>query len=82
MNSEIGKWKKVYETHQEEFKVLTNKYENAMKEKMLMKLEKDRLLSKVENLETNLKQIEENAMIELKEKEEMAKRLKDKNKQA
>lgn len=31
-----------------------------MKEKMLMKLEKDRLIAKVENLDNNLKQIEEN----------------------
>jgi hypothetical protein len=29
----------------------SGKYENAMKEKMLMKLEKDRLAAKVENLE-------------------------------
>jgi hypothetical protein len=31
-----------------------------VKEKMLMKLEKDRLLAKVENLENNMRQIEEN----------------------
>jgi len=34
--------------------MLSTKYENAIKEKMLMKLEKDRLLAKVENLEANL----------------------------
>lgn len=42
---------------------------------MLMKLEKDRLMAKVENLENNLRQIDENNVIEKKEKEEMTKRL-------
>lgn len=37
------------------------KYENALKDKMLMKLEKDRLKAKVENLEFNLIQMEEEA---------------------
>ena len=32
----------------------STKYEAAMKEKMLMKLEKDRLIAKVENLEVTL----------------------------
>jgi len=36
---------------------LSSKYENAIKEKMLMKLEKDRLIAKVDNLESNLAQI-------------------------
>jgi len=35
------------------------KYEGALKEKMLMKLEKDRLSAKVDNLEFNLQQMEE-----------------------
>ena len=38
---------------------------------MLMKLEKDRLIAKVENLENNLKQIEENKAMDSKEKEEI-----------
>lgn len=42
---------------------------------MLMKLEKDRLIAKVENLENNLKQVEENEDMENKEKEELQKRL-------
>jgi len=33
----------------------SNKYETAVKEKMLMKLEKDRLVAKVENLEMSFK---------------------------
>jgi hypothetical protein len=40
-----------------------------------MKLEKDRLVAKVENLETNLRKIEENQILEKKEKEDMTKRL-------
>lgn len=36
-----------------------------------MKLEKDRLLAKVENLENNLRQIDENNVLEKKEKEEI-----------
>jgi hypothetical protein len=42
-----------------------------VKEKMLMKLEKDRLIARVDNLENNLKQIEENNELEVKEKEEI-----------
>lgn len=44
--------------------MLSTNYETAVKEKMLMKLEKDRLLAKVENLENNLRQIEENQVLE------------------
>ena len=33
----------------------SNKYEVALKEKMLMKLEKDRLAAKVESLDLSLK---------------------------
>lgn len=40
-----------------------------------MKLEKDRLLAKVENLENNMRQIEENQVLEKKEKEDIQKRL-------
>jgi hypothetical protein len=40
-----------------EYELYANKYEVAMKEKMLMKLEKDRLIAKVDNLELSLKQI-------------------------
>jgi predicted nuclease with TOPRIM domain len=48
--------KKTYEQYGGEYKELTNKYESTVKEKMLMKLEKDRLYAKVENLEAQLKQ--------------------------
>jgi hypothetical protein len=40
---------------------MSNKYESAIKEKMLMKLEKDRLAAKVENLESSLAQVKDDA---------------------
>jgi len=55
LNSDISKYKKSYEHNQEQFKTLSTNYETAVKEKMLMKLEKDRLLAKLDNLENNLK---------------------------
>ena len=54
MNNDIGKLKSKYEQYQDEFDALSNKYEAAIKEKMLMKLEKDRISAKLENLEANL----------------------------
>ena len=55
LNSDISKYKKSYEHNQEQFKTLSTNYETAVKEKMLMKLEKDRLLAKLDNLDNNLK---------------------------
>lgn len=55
LNNDISKQKKAYEHNQEQFKTLSTNYETAVKEKMLMKLEKDRLLAKLENLENNLR---------------------------
>ena len=40
-----------------------------------MKLEKDRLMGKVENLEQNLKQIEDNNELEAQQKAEIQKRI-------
>jgi len=71
----MGKLKNQYENYQDKFKDLSSKYEAAVKEKMLMKLEKDRLMAKVENLEQNLKQIEDNNEQEALQKNEIAKRL-------
>ena len=59
MNNDIAKLKKKYESYQNTYEGLSTKYENAIKEKMLMKLEKDRLKAKVENLESNLRQIKD-----------------------
>ena len=47
----------MYEQNQETFKTLSTNYETAVKEKMLMKLEKDRLIAKLDNLEASLRQI-------------------------
>lgn len=41
---------------QSEFDNLSSKYESIVKEKMLMKLEKDRLIAKVDNLELSISQ--------------------------
>lgn len=57
MNNDINKLKKKYSDYQSQYETLSNKYENSVKEKMLMKLEKDRLKARVENLESNLAQI-------------------------
>ena len=59
LNADIGKLKKKYEEYQTTYEQLSNKYESAVKEKMLMKLEKDRLIAKVENLEANLAQLQD-----------------------
>ena len=67
LNNDIGKYKKSYEQYQEQFKILSTNYETAVKEKMLMKLEKDRLLAKLDNLESNLRQIQENEEAENEE---------------
>lgn len=56
LNNDAIKNKKTYEQLQAEFDKYSTKYEAAVKEKMLMKLEKDRLIAKVENLELSLKQ--------------------------
>lgn len=55
LNTEALKNKKTYEQLQEEFDLYSGKYEVALKEKMLLKLEKDRLVAKVENMELSVK---------------------------
>ena len=60
LNNDVGKLKKKFEEYQGQFDQLSAKYEGAIKEKMLMKLEKDRLLAKVESLEANLSQLRDN----------------------
>jgi WD40 repeat protein len=54
--ADIDKLKKVHETHEAKYRELSAKYEAAMKEKMLMKLERDRLRSKAETLEKTMNQ--------------------------
>ena len=50
------KQKEKYEELQAESQTYTNKYNLAVQEKMLMRLEKDRLIARVNNLELSLKQ--------------------------
>ena len=56
LNKDASNQKRKYEELQAEYDLYSGKYEAAMKEKMLMKLEKDRLIAKVENLEVTLAQ--------------------------
>ena len=58
--SDIKRLKKHYENYEPTLKQLQHKYEIAMKEKMLTKLERDRLATKVGNLESTLKLLEKN----------------------
>jgi len=76
LNKEINHLKKIYEVNQFKFKELTQKYENIMKEKMIMKLEKERLNAKVENLEKSFAQIiDEGSDEELKDKTQLKSKL-------
>ena len=59
MNTDALTCQKSQNELQGELDLFANKYEAALKEKMLMKLEKDRLKAKVDNLEFNLRQMEE-----------------------
>lgn len=55
LNTDAQKTKKTYDQLMAEFDGVTAKFESATKEKMLMKLEKDRLIAKVDNLGLSLK---------------------------
>ena len=57
-----AKQTKKYDELSETFTGLSNKFEAAVKEKMLMKLEKDRLIAKVENLELSMNQLSEEGL--------------------
>ena len=46
LNKDIDKLKELHKQYESKYQDLSNKYEAAMKEKMLLKLEKDRLLAK------------------------------------
>jgi sperm-associated antigen 16 protein len=52
---DIKRLKKHYESYEPTLKQLRNRYEVAMKEKMLTKLERDKLASKLSALEENVK---------------------------
>ena len=54
MANDAAKEQKKLEDLNGTFQGLSNKFESAVKEKMLMKLEKDRLKARVENLELSM----------------------------
>jgi uncharacterized protein (DUF3084 family) len=56
--SDIKRLKKHYESYEPTLKQLRTRYEVAMKEKMLTKLERDRLAGKVAALESAAKQVD------------------------
>lgn len=55
---DLRRLKKHYEQYEPTLTELKHKYEVAMKEKMLMRLERDRFLSKVETLQKQLSQVQ------------------------
>merc|ERR1719476_474106 len=55
---DIKRLKKHYEQYEPTLTELRHKYEVAMKEKMLMRLERDRFLSKAETLRKQLSQVQ------------------------
>ncbi|KAJ1336824.1 hypothetical protein BSLG_006927 [Batrachochytrium salamandrivorans] len=57
---DIKRLKKHYESYEPTLKQLQHKYEVAMKEKTLTKLERDRLVSKVATMKSNVEGIEKN----------------------
>jgi len=58
---DLRRLKKHYEQYEPTLTELKHKYEVAMKEKMLMRLERDRFLSKVETLQKQLSQVQADA---------------------
>jgi hypothetical protein len=58
MTAKISQMKESAEEQEAKYKELAVKYENAMKEKMLIKLERDRLKNKAEQLEHTLTQVQ------------------------
>eukprot|EP00742_Colponemidia_sp_Colp-10_P001280 GILJ01001379.1.p1 GENE.GILJ01001379.1~~GILJ01001379.1.p1 ORF type:complete len:587 (+),score=100.52 GILJ01001379.1:190-1761(+) len=55
---DIKRLKRHYDQYEPTIRELRNKYETAMKEKMLMRLERDRLQAKLESLQATLAQYE------------------------
>jgi WD40 repeat protein len=54
--SDVDKLRKMHEQYDDRYKELASKYEAAMKEKMLIKLERDRLKSKAESLQKSIQE--------------------------
>lgn len=56
---DLKRMKEHYASYEPTLRQLKNKYEMAMKEKMLTKLEKDRAIGQVQGLKSTLKTIED-----------------------
>jgi len=54
LTQDIERLKRLHGEYEEKYQDLSMKYEAAMKEKMLLRLEKDRLIAKCESLEKTL----------------------------
>ena len=54
---DIEKLRTLHKQYESKYQDLSSKYEAAMKEKMLLKLERDRLLTKTEALQKNLQHV-------------------------
>jgi len=50
LNDDINKLKNLHTIYEQKYQELSTKYEAAMKEKMLVKMDRDRLASKTEAL--------------------------------
>jgi len=59
LNKDIDKLKELHKQYESKYQDLSNKYEAAMKEKMLLKLEKDRLVAKSSALQKTVENLED-----------------------
>ena len=66
LNQDIEKLKSLHKQYELKYQELSNKYEAAMKEKMLLKLERDRLFTKTEALQKSLQVAEEKIIKDIK----------------
>ena len=58
LNKDIDKLKGVHKQYESKYQELSRKYEVAMKEKMLLKLERDRLQTKADALQKSIKDVD------------------------
>mmetsp|Transcript_152766 Transcript_152766/g.388177 ORF Transcript_152766/g.388177 Transcript_152766/m.388177 type:complete len:584 (+) Transcript_152766:135-1886(+) len=79
---DLRRLKKHYEQYEPTLTELKHKYEVAMKEKMLMRLERDRFLSKVETLQKQLSQVQADTKDEPMNREEQPGETSRRSKQA
>lgn len=82
LNSDIDKLKKTFEGYQKTYKELSNRYEAVVKEKMLIKLDKEKLISRCQTLEHSLEQLRESIGLEKEKGEKEAKVTKESKKTA